>query len=371
MAQPDKSERLDKSPTVPDLPGFPLDKTYPTVPELPPLPEVDHPEPEPGYDHRPHPEPLDAYSRAVIHAAAVVGPSVVAIEVLNPEPAQGQDGRRPMMPRGGSGSGFVFTPDGFILTNSHVVHGAKEIFVTLPEGTRHEAQLIGDDPDTDIAVIRIHAPNLVPVKLGDSQSILVGQLVVAIGNPYGFQATVTAGVVSALGRSLRAGSGRLIDNVIQTDAALNPGSSGGPLVTTRGEVIGVNSAIILPAQGICFAIAINTAKLVATQLMTVGRVKRSYIGIAGQTVPLPRKVTRFFRLAVQSGVRVESLQSSGPAERGGAKPGDIIVGMGSEPIASIDDLQSRLTERVAGVTQRFQVLRGVELQDLEIVPSEA
>jgi S1-C subfamily serine protease len=345
-------------------------RTFPTVPELPAPPEPDgNIDPSPEFDHRPHPEPLDAYSRAVIHAASRVGPSVVAIEVIHPEPPPGD--RRPMAPRGGSGSGFVFTPDGFILTNSHVVHGAKEIYVTLPEGTRHLAQLIGDDPDSDIAVIRTLAPNLVPVQMGDSQSILVGQLVVAIGNPYGFQATVTAGVVSALGRSLRAGSGRLIDNVIQTDAALNPGSSGGPLVTTRGEVVGVNSAIILPAQGICFAIAINTAKRVASQLMTFGRVRRSLIGIAGQTIPLSRRVTRFFRLPVESGVRVESLQPSGPAERAGAKPGDVIVSLGDEPIASIDDLQSKLTEQVAGVPQKITVLRGVELQDLEIIPGEA
>ena len=358
MAQPEPDKRDE------------LGRTFPTVPELPAPPEPDKIlEPTSEFDCKPHPEPLDAYSRAVIHAASQVGPSVVAIEVIHPEPPP--DARRPMGPRGGSGSGFAFTPDGFILTNSHVVHGAQEIHVTLPEGTRHEARLIGDDPDSDIAVIRIIAPSLVPVTLGDSQTVLVGQLVVAIGNPFGFQTTVTAGVVSALGRSLRAGSGRLIDNVIQTDAALNPGSSGGPLVTTHGEVVGVNSAIILPAQGICFAIAINTAKRVASQLMTFGRVRRSLIGIAGQTVPLSRRVTRYFRLPVESGVRVESLQPSGPAERAGAKPGDVIVGLGEAPIASIDDLQSKLTEQIAGVPQKIKVLRGVELQDLEIVPAEA
>jgi S1-C subfamily serine protease len=322
------------------------------------------------FEGRPHPEPLDAYSRAVIHAVSRVGPSVVAIEVLHPEPPPGPNGR-PMGPRDGSGSGFVFTPDGFILTNSHVVHGAEEIRVTLPDGRRHEAELIGSDPDTDIAVIRIHSPNLAPVVLGDSHSILVGQLVVAIGNPYGFQATVTAGVVSALGRSLRAGSGRLIDNVIQTDAALNPGSSGGPLVTTRGEVVGVNSAVILPAQGICFAIAINSAKLVASQLIRFGRVRRSLIGIAGQNVALPRRVTRYYRLDVESGVLVQSLEPSGPAARAGAKEGDIIVGLGNEPVASIDDLQAMLTDQAAGVPRRLAVLRGVELQDLEITPAEA
>ncbi len=243
--------------------------------------------------------------------------------------------------------------------------------VTLPEGRRTSAQLIGDDPDTDLAVIRIHAPSLSAVQLGDSQSILVGQLVVAIGNPFGFQASVTSGVVSALGRSLRAGSGRLIDNVIQTDAALNPGNSGGPLVTTRGEVVGVNSAIILPAQGICFAIASNTAKLVASQLIRFGRVRRSMIGIAGQNVALPRKVTRFFRLSVESGVLIQSLSSGGPAERAGAKNGDIILGFGEDPVGSIDDLQARLTGQAAGVSRRLSVLRGTELHDLEVVPAES
>ena len=303
-------------------------------------------------------ETLDAYSKAVIGAAERVGPAVAHLEV-----DFGQ--------RRGTGSGFAFTPDGLVLTNSHVVHGAKEIHVTLPEGRRLAADLIGDDPHTDLAVIRVHGPNLHPVPLGDSQSILVGQLVVAIGNPFGFQTTVTAGVVSALGRTLRAGSGRLIDNVIQTDAALNPGSSGGPLVTARGDVVGVNSAIILPAQGICFAIAINTAKLVASQLIRFGRVKRSRIGIAGQNVALPRRVTRFFRLAAESGVLIQSLESGGSAERAGAKEGDIILGFGDEPIASIDDLQAKLTDQAAGVPRKLSVLRGVELQDMEIIPAEA
>jgi len=324
----------------------------------------------PESESRPPSEPLDAYSRAVIHAASRVGPSVVAIEVLLPEPAQGP-GRQPGGPRGGSGSGFIFTPDGFILTNSHVVHGASKIHVTLPEGHRFPAELIGDDPDTDLAVVRIHAPNLVPARLGDSQSILVGQLVVAIGNPFGFQTTVTAGVVSALGRSLRSGSGRLIDNVIQTDAALNPGNSGGPLVTTGGEVVGVNSAVILPAQGICFAIAINTAKLVASQLIRFGRMRRSVIGIAGQNVVLPRRVTRYYRLVVESGVLVQSVQPGGAAERAGAREGDIIIGFGDDPIASIDQLQAKLTDQAAGVPRKLSVLRGVELQALEIIPAEA
>ena len=318
----------------------------------------------------PDENPLDAYSRAVTHAVDVVGPSVVAIEVRRPaRPADSRRGR-PRGSEGGSGSGFVFTPDGFILTNSHVVHGAESIDVSLSEGGRRRADLIGDDPETDLAVIRIEAPQLVPARLGDSRRVRVGQLVVAIGNPYGFQATVTAGVVSALGRSLRAASGRLIDNVIQTDAALNPGNSGGPLVNADGDVIGVNSAMILPAQGICFAIAVNTVSLVAAQLMRHGRVRRSRIGIGGETVPLPRRMARFHRLPVESGVRVLNVQEGSPAARAGVETGDVIVAFADRPVGDIDDLQSELTERVAGVPRTLTVLRGVERQVLEVVPAE-
>jgi len=290
---------------------------------------------------------LDAYSEAVIAAAERVSPSVVKIEV--------QQGRR-----GGSGSGFVFTPDGFILTNSHVIHDASSIHVVLPEGERYQADKVGEDPDTDLAVLRITALNLTPVVLGDSQSIRVGQLVIAIGNPYGFQATVTSGVVSALGRSLRSQTGRLIDNVIQTDAALNPGNSGGPLVTSNGEVIGVNTAIILPAQGICFAIAINTAKFVAGRLIKDGRIRRGYLGVAGQNVPLHRALVRTHHLSINSGIFVISVEQNSPAQKAGLRDGDIIVGLDDHDVASIDVLHRLLTDYQPGVRARLTVLRGTE-----------
>jgi S1-C subfamily serine protease len=265
----------------------------------------------------------------------------------------------------------VFTPDGFILTNSHVVHGASKLGVTLSDGRSFEARLIGEDPDTDLAVIRIDGDHLVPAVLGDSKSIRVGQLVVAIGNPYGFQCTVTAGVISALGRSLRSQSGRLIDDVIQTDAALNPGNSGGPLVTSRGEVIGVNTAVILPAQGLCFATAINTAKFVAGLLLRNGKIRRGHIGVAGQNVVLHRRQVLLNNLAVASGILVVSLESNGPADRAGLREGDVIVAYGKQPVSSIDDLHRLLTEEQVGVKVELTVLRGGEKTMLDVVPEES
>ena len=314
---------------------------------------------------------LDAYSRAVIGAAERVSPSVVNIEVHHQ--VKGRRANNPRFPQEarGSGSGFIFTPDGFVLTNSHVVHGAGRIGVTLADSRQYQAELIGDDPDTDLAVIRINAPNLVPAQLGNAQSIKVGQLVIAIGNPYGFQCTVTAGVVSALGRSLRAKSGRLMDDVIQTDAALNPGNSGGPLVTSRAEVIGVNTAVILPAQGICFATSIDTAKFVAGRLIRDGRISRSFIGLAGQNVPLPRRIVRFYDLPVESGILVISFEQSSPAQRAGLLEGDVIVSFDDHPIAGIDDLHRLLTEERVGRKSPLVIIRRTEKITLTVVPEES
>src|SRR5277367_1039956 len=311
-------------------------------------------------------ELLDSYSQTVSSAVEKVRRTVVNIRTqrTHPERPNGPDG-------GGSGSGFVIAQDGYVLTNSHVVHGAGKIEVALADGRSLSASLVGDDPETDLAVIRIHANDLVHVNLGDSQSVRVGQIAVAIGSPFGFQQTVTAGVVSALGRSMRSQSGRLIDNIIQTDAALNPGNSGGPLVNSRGEVIGVNTAIILPAQGICFAIAINSAKLVAGHLIKDGKISRGYIGIAGHNVELPRRFVRFYRLPAETAVRVASVEVNSPAALGGIKEGDQIVRLGDSPIAGIDDLQRYLTMSQVGVRTPVTLIRGTEQLTLEIVPTEA
>lgn len=316
-------------------------------------------------------ELLDAYSRAVIGAAERVAPSVVYIEA-QPSPKLRRSGALRPRPEGRhSGSGFVLTPDGFVLTNSHVVKGSSRIEVVRADGQRLQADLAGDDPHTDLAVLRISSGGLVPAPLGRSSDIHVGQLVIAIGNPYGFQCTVTAGVVSALGRSLRSGSGRLIDNVIQTDAALNPGNSGGPLVTSRGEVIGVNTATILPAQGLCFAIAIDTAKFVAALLIRDGWVRRSFIGLGGQNVIVPRRIVRLNDLDSESGVLVSTIEPGSPAERAGLLEGDVIVRFGQHRISGIDDLHRRLSADQVGVLSALTILRRGEKRHLEILPAEA
>ena len=304
-------------------------------------------------------ELLDAYSSAVTSAAARITPSVVNIEVR-------QNGKRGEQ-RGG-GSGFLFTPDGFILTNSHVVSGASSIDVTLMDGLRFPASVVGNDPHTDLAVVRISAPNQIPARFGNSDAIRPGQVVVAVGNPLGFQCTVTAGVVSALGRTMRAQSGRLIDNVIQTDAALNPGNSGGPLVNSRGEVIGVNTAVILPAQGICFAIGINTAKFVASRLIRDGRITRSYIGVGGQSVPMHRRVIRFYNLPVETGVLVMGVEKGSPAEAAGLRDGDVIVSYGDRAVSSVDDLHRILTEEQIGKPSDVTIIRSTEKLVKTIVP---
>ena len=317
--------------------------------------------PDTSVDPRRDGELLDAYSEAVANAADRVGPSVVNIEVFQRRGAKDAPA--------GTGSGFVFTPDGFVLTNSHVVGHAHGISVTLLDGRRVEGRLVGADPHTDIAVVRIGASGLSAARLGDSGKLRVGQLAIAIGSPYGFQCTVTAGVVSALGRSLRSQSGRLIDDVIQTDAALNPGNSGGPLVNSRGEVMGVNTAVILPAQGICFAIGINTAKYVAARLIRDGKIIRAYAGMAAMTVPLHRRVVRFHHLPKESGAMVTSVEPGSPADRAGLRSRDIIVAFDETPVAAVDDLHRVLSEERIGAPSTLIVIRGTERLRLTIVPT--
>ena len=293
---------------------------------------------------------LDAYSRAVTHAVEVVAPSVVSIDVRG-------EGRSRPDGHTGSGSGFVFAADGLILTNSHVVDRATHVEVTLPDGRECDADIVGQDPHTDIAVVRISATDLTAAALGDSKVLRPGQLVIAIGNPFGFQHTVTAGVVSALGRSLRSRSGRLIEHVIQTDAALNPGNSGGPLVTSDGRVVGVNTAIIASGQGLCFAVPINTVTTVLPSLLRDGRVRRGYLGIAGQSVPLLRRLTRFHRLGQSGGVLVTSVETGAPAAAADLRAGDLIVGFDDTVVESLDDLHRLLTEARIGTSASLVILR--------------
>jgi S1-C subfamily serine protease len=308
---------------------------------------------------------LDAYSQAVTRVVEQVSPAVVNITVSKGRPTRfNPEGR-------GTGSGFVFTPDGYIMTNSHVVHGASDTEVMLIDGRRFRARLVGDDPGTDLAVIRVAAPDLKVARLGDSRSLKPGQLVVAIGNPYGFQCSVTTGVVSALGRSLRSISGRLIDDVIQTDAALNPGNSGGPLVTACGEVVGVNTAIVMAAQGICFAIPSSTARQVAGPLIRTGHIRRAYVGLGGQNVNLPRRLVRYHALPAASGVLIIQVEPNSPAGRAGILERDLLVEFDGQPVTGIDDLRRMLTEQRIGVRTPMTIIRGPDKLTIETVPDES
>lgn len=301
-------------------------------------------------------EILDAYSRSVIHATESVGPSVVHLQVS-------QNGKE-----SGSGSGFFFTPDGYLATNSHVIDGASKIKAKLQDGSTREAEVIGDDPHTDLAVLKIHGGNYPHSKFADSKNLKAGQLVIAIGNPYGFESTVTAGVISALGRSLRSRNGRLIDNVIQTDAALNPGNSGGPLADSKGRIVGINTAIILPAQGICFAVASNTAEYVITRLVTSGSVKRGYLGIAGQNQKIPSVSRQFNRIQQESGILVLSLEPKSPADLSGIRNGDLILALGEKEIQTVDDLHKILDESSIGRKIGIRLLRDGSLRHFFVEP---
>ena len=293
---------------------------------------------------------LDAYSRAVISVVDTVGPAVVGVS--------------------GVGTGMLITPDGYALTNSHVASAVKAYELTLRDGSTLKAELVGKDPHTDLAVLRATGTGLPHARLGDSGQLRVGQLVVAIGHPFGFQSTVTTGVVSALGRTMRAQSGRTIENIIQTDAALNPGNSGGPLVDTRGQVVGINTAIIAMAQGICFAVPSNTAQRVVSLLIRDGRVIRSYLGITGETWPIHRRVTRYYHLEQESGVRVAHLDPNGPAQQAGLKKEDVLISLANHQMKGVDDLQHFLTDWPVGIPAEAQVLRGTELVKRTIIPTE-
>lgn len=307
-------------------------------------------------------EILDSYSRTVVSALERVSPAVVYIEVTKEA-----RGRRSGEASGG-GSGFIFTQDGYIFTNSHVVHGAKEIKVSLSDGRTVTGRLVGEDEDTDLAVVQIWAPNTEPVKLGDSQLLTAGQIVIAIGNPFGFQSTVTAGIISALGRSMRAQSGRLIDNVIQTDAALNPGNSGGPLVNSRGEVIGVNTAVILPAQGICLAVPINTAKSVAFALMRDGFVRRGWLGVAAQTISLRTRLSRYHQISNSGAVLLIGIEPQSPARRAGLREGDALVSINGHEINSVDDLHRLMLTVRTDAESVVTAIRHSELISIPIMP---
>ncbi len=313
-------------------------------------------------------EYLDAYSRVVTGVVSALGPAVVHVRIKRKA-----DRRRPGTPEGeGSGSGVIITPDGYVVTNSHVIEAASGIAVEMADGASFVAEVIGQDAATDIALLRVSDSGLPMARLGDSDNLVVGQLAIAVGNPLGFQSTVTAGVISALGRSLRSRTGRLIENVIQTDAALNPGNSGGPLADSRGNVIGINTAIIQYAQGICFAIPANTMRWVVTQLIREGKVVRGFLGIAGQTVPLPVRVVRYFQLPKESGVQVLDVTGDSPAYRAGLKEGDIVIGIGGEPVASVDDIHRRLGQDSIGEKMDIVLLRDWTIRlEKTVVPAES
>jgi S1-C subfamily serine protease len=300
---------------------------------------------------------LDPYSAQVIQAFDRVGPAVVHVMAFN------KDGHP-----AGQGSGVIFTPDGYVLTNSHVVSGSARLQASLTDGQSFEASLVGDDPATDIAVLRLSGTSLPHAELGASAALKVGQLVVAIGNPLGFTCTVTAGIVSALGRTLRTRAGGLLDSVIQTDAPLNPGNSGGPLVSGAGRVVGINTAMIGPAQGICFAIGIDTAIWVATRLMRDGRVHRSRLGLSAQTVPITTRVRRFHGLDQTSGVMISDMAPDGPGKQGGLQTGDVLVSFDGIPVTGVDDLHRFLTQERAGIEVPIRFLRRTELLTLLVTP---
>jgi S1-C subfamily serine protease len=299
-------------------------------------------------------ELLDAYSAAVIGAVERVGPSVAHLEVSLASPSRQRQPRR----SAATGSGFVFTPDGFVLTNSHVVDGARGVRASFSDGSSYPAEVVGTDPDTDLAVLRVDGPTLISAELGDSMRLRVGQVVIAIGNPLGFASTVTAGVVSGLGRTMRSKNGRLIDSVIQTDAALNPGNSGGPLVDSRGDIVGVNTAIIVGAQGISFAVPVNTAHFVIPQLIRDGRVRRGWIGVSGQTIQLSRRRVQVSHLSASGAVLVTEVAPRSPAERAGLRQRDIIIAFGGAEVRSVDDLQRQLSHEVVNRKTEITVLRG-------------
>lgn len=306
---------------------------------------------------------LDAYSRAVINVVDLIGPAVVSINV-------GWRIKDEGMQHGGAGSGVIFAPDGYILTNSHVVHNATKLSVVLNNGEVYDAELVGDDPATDLAVIRVNASQLPFARIGDSDSLRVGQLAIAIGNPLGFQSTVSTGVVSATGRHLRSPQGRLIENIVQHTAPLNPGNSGGPLVDSHGKVIGINVAVIYMAQGLSFAIPANTAKWVVSQILQHGRVKRGYLGIAGRPAPLDKRIARIYNLANKSAVHIEHVEENSPAERAGLKEFDLVVSAHDQVTNNVDDLHHFLAQWPLGKPFELKVVRGYEQLRVEIVPIE-